>query len=142
MVDVEESPLRAFEQNVLPLPHGFVEQHNRVDHKRLQPVARRAIGSMNFLEGERFRAKSLEDFVVLPDFVAQDLLKARRVDQVDHARTSPRRFIAVGRADAAFGRPDPVFAFQNLPLRVQLPMIRKHQVRRFADEQVAFALHA
>ena len=111
MVDVEESPLRAFKQNVLLLAHGFVEQHDCVDHKRPQPVSRRAVGGMNLLERERFCAKGLEDFVVLLDLGAEHLPEARRVDQVNHARAGPRRFIAVSRTDAALGGADFVFAF-------------------------------
>ena len=51
-----------------------------------------------------------------------------------------RRFVAVGRADAALGGADLVLAFERLALRVQLAVIGKHQVRGFAEEQVAVDL--
>ena len=77
MIDVEESALRAFKQNIFLLLHGFVQQHHGVRDKRLQPVARRAIGRMDLWKGERFRSERLENFIVLFDLLPQQRFEPR-----------------------------------------------------------------
>ena len=67
MIDVEEGALRALEQNVVAPAHRLVQQHDGVGDERLQVIARRAVGGMDFLEGERLGAEGLEDLVVLLD---------------------------------------------------------------------------
>ena len=68
VINVQESSLRAFEQNVSAALHRFVEQNHSIGHKRLQVIARGAIGAVNRFEREWFGAECAQNFVVLPDF--------------------------------------------------------------------------
>ena len=53
----------------------------------------------------------------------------RGLHQIEHAQTGARRFIAIGRADAALGRADFVLAFANLALFVERAVIRQNEMR-------------
>ncbi len=113
-----------------------MQQHNGIGHKGPQLVSRRPVSGVDLGKRKGLRPKGLQNLVVLLDLRTQQRLEAIRVDQIDHPQTRPGRFIAIGRSDAAFGRPDFVFALEDFPLLVQLPMIGQNQVGRFADKQM------
>ena len=77
VIDVEESALCAFKQNIFLLLHGFMQQHHGVGDKGLQPIARCAIRCVNFLKRERFRPECFENFIVLFDLLAKQRLEPR-----------------------------------------------------------------
>ena len=54
----------------------------------------------------------------------------------DHPQTGPRRLVAVGGTDAAFGRADLLLTLAQFAVLVDQPVIRENQVRAIADEQV------
>src|SRR5438552_16787612 len=120
MVEVEKSSLRAFKQNLFLLSHGFVQQNDRVGDEGSQPVSGGAIARMDLFERKRPGPESLQDFVVLLDFLAQESFESRRVNQVNDAQTRAGGFVTVSGPDAALGGAVFVFAFQNLALGVQL----------------------
>jgi len=95
-----------------------------------------AVGLMHFREGERSGAERFEDFVILFDLRLESVLERFRLDQVDHSQSGAGGFVTVGRADAAFGGADLVFAFENLALLVEFAVIRQDDVRRFGNEKV------
>src|ERR1044071_1184389 len=68
--------------------------------------------------------------------VLKQQLKPGRLIQVDHPQACPSGLIAVGWAYAALGGADLVFALEDFALRIELAMIREHQVGGLADEQV------
>src|SRR6185436_2565027 len=105
-------------------------------YKRLQIIARRAVFIVNLFERQRLRTEGFQDFVVLLDLELELLLKALRMNQVDHPQAGARRLVAVGRADAALGGADFVFALENFALLVQLAVIREDDVRRFTEKQI------
>src|SRR5437899_3881625 len=137
VIDIEEGALRAFEQNILSALDGLMEEHNGVRHEGFQVIAGGSIIFVNLFEGKRAGAECFEDFVVFVDLGLELPGEAIRVDQVEHAQTSSRGFVAVGWADAAFGSADFIFAFENFALRIELAMIRKDQVGSFTEEQIA-----
>ena len=51
--------------------------------------------------------------------------KAFGIDQIDHAQAGARGFVAVGRADAALGGADFVFALENFALLIEFAVIRE-----------------
>jgi hypothetical protein len=107
VVEVEQRPLRALEQDEAPVAQGAVDEQRRVDDIRPQPLREPLVARRQLLELERLGAvDALEPDVLLGqrdlDLLAQDL----RVEQVLHADPEPRRLVRVGGADPALGRPD------------------------------------
>lgn len=64
------------------------------------------------------------------------------IDQINHAKTGPGRFVTVGGTNAALRSADFVLPFEQFPLLVDHPMIGQDEVSGFAQEQVAVDLHA
>src|ERR1051326_9548041 len=123
MIDIQERALSSFEQNVFALAHCFMQQYYRVGHELLEIIARRVITIMDLLEREWLCTEGLQDFVVLPDLQFQLFLKALGIDQVQHAQSRSRRFVAVRRSDAPLGGSELMFALQNFALGIQLAVI-------------------
>ena len=137
VVNIQKRPLRALKKNLRVPPRRLVQQHHRVGDKRFQTVPGRAILGVDLGEGKRLGPEGAQNLVVLLDLEAQQRLETVRVDQINHPQSRPRRLVAVGRADAAFGRADFVFALERFALRIQFAMIGKHQMGRLADAQIA-----
>ncbi len=117
--------------------HRLVQQHDRVGDERLQIISRRrGIRRGPFLNESGFAPSACS--TSLFSLMRERSLPSSRSgsNQVNHAQTDARRLVAVGRADAALGGADLVFALEHFPLRVQLAMIRKDHVRRFAHDQI------
>ena len=91
---------------------------------------------MHFWQTRRLRAERLQDAVVLLDLGLQFFGEKLGLHQVAHAQAGARGFVAVGRADAALGRADFVFALAQLALFIELAVIRQDEVRAVADQQV------
>src|SRR5437016_2417690 len=136
MIDVEESALRAFKQNILFLADSLVQQDNGVGDKWFQVVTGSAVLLVDLLERQWLGAESLKDFIVLLELEFKLRLKSFRIHEVKDPQTGARGLIAVSRTDAAFGSADLVFALERFPLGIQFAVIRENQVRRFAQKEV------
>ena len=64
------------------------------------------------------------------------VFELRRINQIIHAQADARRLVAVSRADAALGGADFVFALEHFARAVQFAVIRKNDVRRFAQHEI------
>ncbi len=84
----------------------------------------------------------MQHLVVFLDAQTQFFLESSRVHEVNHAQADTCRLVAVGRADAALGRADFIFALEHFPLRVQFAVIRQDEVRRLAHDEVVADFHA
>src|SRR5581483_2986860 len=107
VVEVEERPLRALEEDVLPRVQGAVDEERGVGDVRPQPLRMLLRPAGDRLELDRLGAVDpLEPDVPLCerdlDLLAQDL----RVEQVLDADPDPGGLVRVGRADPAASRAD------------------------------------
>jgi hypothetical protein len=113
-----------------------VQKNNGVLDERLQKFSGGEIFRKNFFERERFRAERFEHDVVFLNAARKFFFEPRRVNQIIHAQTDARRLVAVSRADAALGGADFIFALEHFALRIQFAVIRKNDVRRFAQDEI------
>ena len=104
VVDVEKRALRALEQNLLPLLKRAMQIDDRVCDKRPQFFAGGEISLVDFAIVDRLCAERLQNAVVLADLRLQFLCEQDRLHQIGNPQTGARRFIAISRADSAFGR--------------------------------------
>src|SRR5947208_3255672 len=123
MINIEESPLRALKQNIITAPFRLVKEDDGIGDERRQIIPSRAIGLVDGLEGKRFGPECLENFVVLFELGLKLPRESLRINQIQHAQTGSRRFIAVSGANPSFRRADLIFAFEDLALRIELAMI-------------------
>jgi hypothetical protein len=104
VIDVEKRALRAFEQNLLPSLKRAMQINDRVCDKRPQLFAGGEISLVDFAVVDRLCPERLENAVVLADLRLQFLCEQDRLHQIGNPQTGARCFIAISRADSAFGR--------------------------------------
>ena len=102
MVEVEQRPLRALEEDEAAVAQRAIDQERRVRDVRPEPLRVALVARRDVLEVDRLRPVDLLEPVVLLrerdlDLLAQDL----RVEQVLDADPEPRRLVAVRRPDPA-----------------------------------------
>src|SRR5437016_1170581 len=105
MIDVEESALGAFEQDVVTSPDCVVQQNDGIGDERTEVIAGRAVLLMDLLKRKRLSAECLQDFVILFNLVLELDFESLRVNQIEDSKAGSGGFIAVGWADAALGGP-------------------------------------
>ena len=139
MIDVEQRPLRAFEQDALALAALGVEQRpHRVDigqdlRRDLAELAAQLVGgNLRLAQAPAQRIVMAED--------ALDLgLERRQVLEVHHPDGAPSDLVLIGRADAALGGADPAVARRGLAQRVELAVERQDQRGILGDAQIVAA---
>ena len=136
MVDIEESPLRAFKQNFFSLLQRVVQVDDSVGDKGSQSLAGGEKILVHLGEGNRPGAERFQDAVIFPHLDPEFLGEQFRLHQVGHAQAGARGFIAIGGADAALGRADFGVAFAQLALFVERAMVGQDEMRAVADEQI------
>ena len=135
VVDVEQRPLRALEQDALALAALGVEQrphrvHIREDLRRdlAELIAEIVGGNLGLAQAPAQRIVMGED--------ALDLgLQARQVLEVHHPDGAPADLVLIGRADAALGGADRP-AGRRLAQRVELAVQRQDERRVLGDAQI------
>jgi hypothetical protein len=134
VVEVEQRPLRSFEQHEPALAQRAVDEQRGVGDVRSQPLRELLVARRQLLELERLCAvDAFEPDVLLGerdlDLLAQDL----RVEQVLDADSEPRRLVGIGRADSSFRRPDLQLPEPPLAALVDGDVPRHDQVRLARD---------
>jgi cytochrome c biogenesis protein CcmG/thiol:disulfide interchange protein DsbE len=137
VVNIQESALRPFEEDIVSASLRLVQENDRVGDKWPQIIPGLAVLGVNFFKGKRLRAKGFEDFVVLFDLEFKLLAKALGVNQIDHTQSSTGSLITVGRPDPPFCGADLVLAFEYLALGIQFAVVREDDVGGLAQKQIA-----
>ena len=107
MVEVEQRSLSTFEQHTLFLPQRPVDEERRVGDQRSDAPSVLEQSGDDLVGVERLElVDTLEPHVLLGDRQADLLAQDLRIDEVLNADPDPRRFVRVGRADAASGGSD------------------------------------
>jgi len=114
-----------------------VQKDDGIGDKWFQVIPGSAVFIVDLFEGERFRAEGFENFVVLFDFQFELAFESFGIDQIDHPQTRSSCFVTISGADAAFGGANFVFAFENFALGVELAVIGKNEMGRFAQVKIA-----
>ncbi len=135
VVEVEQRPLGALEQDASTGVQRLVDEERRVRHVGSQSVGVSQSGLEHDSRVERLElVHALEPDVLLGhgqlDLLAQDL----RVEQVLHANPDSCRLVGVGRADPAPRRPDLQGAESTLARPVECDVPGHDQVRVAGDE--------
>ena len=130
VVEIEQRPLRALEQNVAPFVQRAVDEQRRVGHVRTDPLRERLeVAAISSRFERRHAVDALEPDVLLRerdlDLLAEDL----RVEQVLHADSEPRGLVRVAGPDAALRRADLQLAESPLARLVDRDVPRHDQVR-------------
>ena len=138
VVEVEQRPLRALEQDALAVAERVVDEQRRVGDVRREALRVGLVARGDVLELERLvLVDALEPDVLLGerdlDLLAQDL----RVEQVLDADPDPRRLVGVRGADAAPRRADLELAEPPLARAVDRDVPRHDQVRVARDRETA-----
>ena len=136
VVDVEESALRAFEQDLLSLLQRVMQIDDGVGDERPQFFAGREKIRVHFREGDRSGAERLQDAVVLLHLGPQFFGEQFGLHQIGHAQAGARGFVAVGGTDAALGRADFGVSLAQLALFIERAVVRQDEVRAIADQQI------
>src|SRR5947207_8608159 len=134
MVDIEECPLCAFEQDLFAAFHRAVQIHNRVCHERAQLFGSGQVSFVDLPKTDRPGAESLKDSIVLNHLGLQFFREHNRLYQVGHPQPRTRCFVPVSRADSALGRSNP--ASTQLAMLVEYPVVWQDKVSAIADQQV------
>src|SRR5258708_6963229 len=103
VIEIEERPLGAFEQNVVPTKNGLMQQDDGVGHEGFQVVAGGAVLLKDVLEREWFGAERFEDLIVLANPQFELALETFGINQVDDAQSSTSGFVTIGGTDPALG---------------------------------------
>ena len=137
MIEVEERPLRAFEEDRAAFVHPVVQEQRRVGDVGGEPLP-----LSEGLVRDRFRLPQILTALLQPAprlafDDAPDLLDERRaIGQIADADPDPRRLGFVGRADPPLRRADPRgVSRRRLAHRIQAFQQRKDDVCAVADEQ-------
>ena len=142
VIDIQKRPLRALEQNLFPAlqePGADKRPYSPRTDAALHP---QQIIAVYLLVVDWFSAKRLQDAVVLPVFGLQLFREQSWLHQVGDPQTGSRRFIAVGRSDATFGRADFRAPFPQFALLVERAMVRQNQMGAVADQKILVDLDA
>ena len=141
VVEVEQHPLRAFEQDVLA-PHN-PPCGPRVRRRRRQGRISSASARYLAVISAALGGVATQLAYVGADrrqVAVQPRAEAIRAEQVADPQADARRLALVGGANPALGGPDAARAI--LTQAIDLQMVRKRQVRALGDDEVALALDA
>ena len=136
MVDVEERPLRALEQNLAFRLQRFVQEHRRVRDERFQLFPCGECRVVDFLERNRLPAQQLQQRVVFLHARCEFFRENIGLHQIHHAQPGAIRLVGVSRPDAAFCRSDFRFALRRLARAVEGAVVAEDEMCRVADEQI------
>jgi len=130
VVDVEECPLGAFEEDGLVAVDRLPDEERRIGDMSLKPSGVAEILLVHLLEIERELVVHLLELPVLVlqhnlEFLAEDL----RIEEVLHADAEAGELVHVRRPDPAFGRADELLAEVTLEHRVHLAVVGHDDVR-------------
>ena len=131
MIDVEQRPLRAFEENRLPVPHRVAEHQRDVADPRPHALA---VLQQPIEHRPPVHRAVLDEAVAGRHVVADVLLEAARVGQIADADAAPGDLVLVRRPDAARGRPDLALAAARFRQQIQIAMVGQDEVRLVADD--------
>ena len=132
MIDVEQRPLRPFEQHRLPRGHRLIQEQRNVAHPRAE--AGRVLEELRQHRLPVHR-RIVDQAVSRGHVVAQHLFEGAGVGQIADADAAARDFVFVGRPDAARRGADLAFAAPGFGQQVQIAVIRKDEMRLVADKQ-------
>ena len=142
MINVQHRPLRAFEEHGLPLIQRMVQQFRCIANVAAN-LFTQFQGLFHFMRKIDVRAvRASRQPVLFRNDVRGFLSKQLRVQQIAHAQPAARHLVFVRRADAARCRANFVCAARAFRCFVQLPVIRKNQVRAIADVQAPLHVDA
>src|SRR5919197_3042238 len=130
VVEVEERPVRALEEDRPPLTERAVDEERRVRAVRPEPLRVLLVARGELLELEPWDAvDALEPDVLLGERDLELLAQDLRVEEVLDADPEPHGLVRVGRPDAAFRRADPELAEPALARAVDDDVPRHDHVR-------------
>src|SRR5262245_1842569 len=136
VIDVEQSPLRALEQDALALPSLGVEQRpHRVDVGEYLRRDLRQLGAAG-IGGNLGLAQTLSQGVMVGEDALDLRLERGKVLEVHHSDCAPPDFVLVSRADAALGGPNPSVSGRTLAQRIELAVEREDQRRILGDSEI------
>jgi hypothetical protein len=139
VVDVQQRPLRAFEEDPLAAARMLAERVADVSDHRPEPLRSGQRRLEDRLEGDRLGVEPLDEHrVVHPHQLLALLGESLRVLQVLHADGAARHLVLVGRADAlARGADDAEAAARAAPLARQVDgdVERQDERARLADDE-------
>ena len=135
MIEVKESALSAFEENIFAGLDGFMEVNNRVGNVGSELSSRREICLFYFQEIDWLLTKGFEDLVALLNLCLKFLRKSLRVHEITHSQASPLHLVTVARTDPSLSRADLLVALGALAALIEYAVIRKDNVRAIADEE-------
>ena len=143
VVDVEQRPLRALEQQVLARAIGLVERTRDVGHHRRQPRRHRERFVAGAGEIHRRCVQVLRQHEVV---VIEQLLELRAQaaghEEILQPDRAPRDLVLVGRPDAAAGGADLSGAACRLARDIERGVVRQDQRTGFRDPDAPVELHA
>ena len=136
VVDIEEGALGAFKQDFAPLFHGVMEIDHRISNEGAEEFRGFHASSEGAFKVDRLDAEGRENGVIFADALREFGGECFRQEKVCDAETSSRDFVAVGRANPAFGGADFRVAACYLLRLIELAVVGKDKVCGVTDEQV------
>src|SRR5262245_52196348 len=136
MIEVKESALSAFEENISASLDRFMEVNNRVGKVGSCLSSRGEVGLFYFQEIDWLLTKGFEDFVALLNLGLKFFRKSLRVHEIAHSQASPLHLVTVARTDSALGRANFLVALGALTALVEHAVIGENHVRAIADEEI------
>jgi hypothetical protein len=134
VIDVEQRPLRALEQNVAAALHLVVHEARRIGQVDAQSLAVAEIFLDGGVERRQLAAVRLEPVAHLVELMLEQRAQPRRALQVGHAHAATGDLGFVRRADAALGGAERRLAGFAQP--IDLAMQRQDHVRVGGDDEV------
>src|SRR5262245_56794359 len=136
VIDVEQSPLRALEQDALALPPLGVEQRpHRIDIRQDLRRDLRQLGAER-IGGNLGLAQTFSQGIVVGEDALDLGLERGEVLKVHHPDGTPPDLVLVSRADAALGGPDPPVSGRTLAQRIELAVERQDQRCILGDAEI------
>src|SRR5712664_248096 len=142
VIDVQHRSLRAFEQHRLPFVQRAVHQFRGVADVSANFFAQLQ-RLFDFMRKVNIRSvRAFRQPIFLRHHMRGLLAKHLRLQQIAHPQAAPRHLVLIRRSDSPRSRANLVRAPRTFRGFVQLPVIRKNQVRAVADVQPPLHLNA